>query len=177
MLKITFEAHATTVDNEAKIASGWHDAKLSGLGIQQAKDLGERRKLEDYAAVFCSDLERAYQTAIIAFGNDTLKIFKDWRLRECNYGDFTHKPSSEIEDERPRRVDTPFPNGQSYADTAAQVWSFLGDAKERYDGQHIMLIGHRATHYALDYHVNDVPLEEAVARKFSYQPGWEYELD
>src|SRR5665213_3022632 len=104
MIEIVFEPHATTEDNETKRASGWNDIKLSELGIQQAKELGERRKLDDFAAVFCSDLERAYQTAIIAFGNDTLKIFKDWRLRECNYGDFTLKPSSFIEEERPRRI-------------------------------------------------------------------------
>ncbi|HVS79263.1 MAG TPA: histidine phosphatase family protein [Candidatus Saccharimonadales bacterium] len=176
MLHITFEAHATTVDNEQKQASGWSDAKLSDLGIQQAEDLGRRRKLDDYAAVFTSDLERAYQTATIAFGKDTLKIFQDWRLRECNYGDLTGHSSEEVEAERSKRITAPFPNGESYEQTAERMWNFLGDLKKRYDGEAVLLIGHRATQYALEHWINDTPLEETVSQKFVWQPGWDYEL-
>ncbi len=43
-MKIYFVTHSTTKDNEAGISSGWKDAELSELGIQQAKELGERLK-------------------------------------------------------------------------------------------------------------------------------------
>ncbi|MBI2009413.1 histidine phosphatase family protein [Candidatus Saccharibacteria bacterium] len=177
MIKIVFEPHATTVDNEAKRASGWNDVELSELGIQQAKELGERRKLDDFDAVFCSDLQRAYKTATIAFDDNPLKIFMDWRLRECNYGDFTGKPSSFIEVERPRRITEPFPSGESYEQTAERMWSFLGDLSQKWQGRKVLLIGHRATHYALDHWINEMPLDEAVVQKFVWQPGWEYELE
>ena len=68
MVSIIFEAHGTTTDNEAKLASGWFDVALSALGETQAKELSERYKIEDFAAVFCSDLQRSYKTAEIAFG-------------------------------------------------------------------------------------------------------------
>ncbi len=38
-MKIYFATHSTSEDNEAKISSGWKDAKLSELGIKQAKEL------------------------------------------------------------------------------------------------------------------------------------------
>lgn len=176
MIEIVFEPHATTKDNEAKRASGWNDVQLSELGIQQAKGLGERRQLEDFDAVFCSDLQRAYKTATIAFGENTSKIFMDWRLRECDYGDFTGKPNEIIEAERPKRVTMPFPHGESYQQTADRMRSFLGDLSKKRGGQRVLLIGHRATHYALDHWINEIPLEEAVVQKFTWQPGWEYQL-
>jgi len=182
MIEIVFEAHATTHDNENKVASGWYDVQLSEKGRQQAKELGERYKNKKFDSVFCSDLGRSLQTAAIAFGGDPLYadpnlIFVDWRLRECNYGDFTGKPSEFIETERLHRITTPFPNGESYQDTADKMWSFLGDLKDRWDGKKVLLIGHRATHYALEHWLNDVPLEEAVTQKFVWQPGWEYQLN
>ncbi|MEK7095911.1 MAG: histidine phosphatase family protein [Patescibacteria group bacterium] len=176
MIEITFEAHATTVDNEEKRASGWNNVELSELGKKQAKELGERHSLYDFDAVFTSDLQRAYQTAVIAFGDKPSRIFADWRLRECNYGDLTLRPSSLIETERPKRITEPFPNGESYEQTAERMWSFLGDLKKGWDGRKVLLIGHRATHYALDHWIKDMPLEEAVSQEFIWQPGWEYEL-
>jgi 2,3-bisphosphoglycerate-dependent phosphoglycerate mutase len=181
MVTIIFEAHATTKDNEDQVASGWYDVQLSELGKQQAAELGERYKNKKIDAVFCSDLGRALQTAAIAFGGDPLyadprQIFVDWRLRECDYGDFTHQSSSVIEDERPKRITEPFPNGESYQQAAERAWSFLGDLKKGWDGKRVLLIGHRATHYALDHWINDMPLEEAVSQKFVWQPGWEYQL-
>ena len=41
IMKIYFATHATTIDNEDKIASGWKDVGLSKLGIQQANEMKE----------------------------------------------------------------------------------------------------------------------------------------
>lgn len=181
-VRITFEAHATTFDNEAKKASGWYDVQLSPQGRKEAAELGERYRNKRLDAVFCSDLGRSFQTAAIAFGGDPLSadpriVYMDWRLRECDYGKFTHKPSSLIEEERPKRVKEPFPNGESYEDAARRIKSFLNDLKQGWDDNEVLIIGHRATHYALDHWIGDMPLEEAVAQKFVWQPGWKYELD
>lgn len=69
MVTIVFESHSTSLDNENHLSSGWNDVELSKLGIQQAKDLGKRRMDEKFDAIFCSDLQRSYKTAEIAFGN------------------------------------------------------------------------------------------------------------
>ncbi len=96
MINIIFEAHATSLDNEKRLSSGHNDVELSPLGEQQAKQLGERYANQEFDAIFCSDLQRSYKTAEIAFG-DRFTIIKDKRLRECDYGDLTRHPSDEVE--------------------------------------------------------------------------------
>jgi broad specificity phosphatase PhoE len=176
MIEIIFESHATTLDNEKKIASGHNDVALSEVGIEKAKQLGERRGDEHFDAIFCSDLQRSYKTAELAFG-DKFPVFQDRRLRECDYGDFEHRPSSEIEAGRPRRIIQPFPNGESYQQRAEYMRTFLEELLPRYDGKRIMIIGSRATQYGLERWVDGKSLEEIVTAPWHWQPGWTYRLE
>ncbi len=176
VVKITFEAHSTTYDNETKKSSGWYDVELSPLGLEQSKELGVRRRSMGYDAVFCSDLQRSYKSAQIAFEGLNVPIIKDKRLRECDYGDLTQAPSVEVEGQKLSRISTPFPNGESYQDTTQRMAYFINDLKQNYDGKKVLIIGHRATQYGLDNIISKIPLETLVAAKFKWQPGWEYEL-
>ena len=175
MVTIIFEAHGTTLDNEAHLASGHNDVELSELGIEQAKQLGERYKDKPLNAVFCSDLQRAYETAEIAFRGRAVAIVRDARLRECDYGDWTKKPSGEVEAERKNRITVPFPNGESYEDTNARMKDFLDELKQNYDGKTVMIIGHRATQYGLECWINGVPILTAVTAPWKWQAGWRYQ--
>jgi len=175
-VKITFEAHSTTLDNEAKISSGWYDVELSPLGLQQSKELGDRRRDKGYGAIFCSDLQRSYKSAEIAFAGLNIPIIKDKRLRECDYGDYTQYPSKDVEEQKLSRLNTPFPNGESYTDTTKRMGEFLKDLSATYAGKKVLVIGHRATQYGLDNLIDGVPLEKLVTATFKWQPGWEYEL-
>src|SRR5688500_5909737 len=112
-MSLVFETHATSLDNEAGLASGWFDAALSPTGEEQARRLGARRRADHLAAVFCSDLARSFRTAEIAFGDRSLPIVRDARLRECDYGDLTRHPVSAIEQRRRLQLVDPFPNGES----------------------------------------------------------------
>lgn len=94
MITIIFESHATSLDNERGLASGHVDVALSEAGEQQARELGERYSGERIDLVSCSDLQRAYRTAEIAFTDRRIPILRDRRLRECDYGDFTRRPGS-----------------------------------------------------------------------------------
>ena len=82
---------------------------LSATGEEQARLLGVRRRNDDVAAVFCSDLTRAVQTAQIAFGDRDLSIVQDARLRECDYGTLTRRSSVEIEERRAGYVASSIP--------------------------------------------------------------------
>lgn len=175
MIIIIFESHGTTFDNEAKISSGWRDIELSELGKEQAKQLGERHKDKHIDAVFCSSLQRSYNTAEIAFENrKDIKIIRDPRLDECNYGDLNAKPSREVELEKPNRITKPFPNGESYEDTSKRMKEFLDHLKANYEGKIVMVIGHRATQYGLEHWINDVPLLKLVTDPWVWQSGWVY---
>ena len=175
MITVVFEAHGTTFDNEKQLPSGHFDVELSPLGIKQSKEMGERYKNEHSDAIFCSDLKRAYKSAEIAFA-DKYPIITDARLRECNYGEYTRKPELWAENEKAQRIIIPFPRGESYTDTIARMKSFLEHLKEKYDGKHIMIIGHRATQYGLEHLVNNIPLEKIIPSPWKWQPGWIYDL-
>lgn len=174
MVTIIFESHGTTVDNEKHLASGWADVELSELGIKQSKEMGERYADDNFDAIFCSDLRRSYKSAEIAFGNK-FPIIRDARLNECDYGDLTQHPSEEVDQEKPNRIKTPFPNGESYRQTSERMKDFLRDLKN-YNGKRIMIVGHRATQYGLEYWIKKLPLEQIIPAPWKWQPGWEYEL-
>ncbi|MBI3290310.1 histidine phosphatase family protein [Candidatus Microgenomates bacterium] len=175
MVTIIFESHGTTVDNEKHVSSGHSDAELSPAGIKNAEDLGERRKDEHFDAIFCSDLQRSYKTAEIAFG-DKFPVIKDARLRECDYGDLTGHPSDEVEPQKINHITEPFPNGESYEQAATRMKEFLDELKKNRDGQKVLIIGHRATQYGLEHLINGRSLQELLTTPFVWQPGWEYGL-
>jgi alpha-ribazole phosphatase/probable phosphoglycerate mutase len=172
VVTIIFEAHATSVDNEAQLASGWADVPLSPVGEEQARDLGARYVGHAFDAIYCSDLQRSYRTAELAF-RDAYPIVHDARLRECNYGDLNRAPASEVTLRKLAAVTTPFPNGESYEDAARRIRDFLDDLT---DENSIMIIGHRATQYGLEHALRGVALEDAIRAPWQWQPGWTYEL-
>jgi alpha-ribazole phosphatase/probable phosphoglycerate mutase len=90
----------------------------------QAKQLGELVSNRKFDAVFYSDLKRAIESAELGFG-ERYRIIQDQRLRECDYGDFEGRPRAEMERARLTALHTPFPNGESYAQVAIRMRSFL----------------------------------------------------
>jgi 2,3-bisphosphoglycerate-dependent phosphoglycerate mutase len=175
-LRVIFETHATSVDNEAGRASGWFDAGLSPTGEEQARTLGMRRRGDDLAAVFCSDLTRACRTAEIAFGDRAIPIVRDARLRECDYGALTRRPVYEIEARRATCLTTPFSNGESYEQVVERVGAWLDETILTYADRTVLLIGHRATFYALEHLIRKTPLHEVVTSPWQWQPGWTYRV-
>jgi broad specificity phosphatase PhoE len=173
---LRYETHATSLDNEAGLASGHYDVALSPLGERQAAELGERYRYDPPSLVLSSDLRRAWRTAEIAFG-DRVPLVRDARLRECDYGELTRKPAREIDPLRLAALATPFPGGESYTQATARVAACLDDLRKEWPGGWVLLIGHRATHYALDHLLSGVPLAEAMSVPFTWQSGWTYELD
>ena len=174
---LVFETHSTSEDNERGIATGWLGGRLSPEGEVQAAKLGSRRRSDGIDIVFSSDLNRAVETAQIAFGGSGIPVKVDWRLRECDYGAMNGMPRSELEAERMRRLDEPFPEGESWRAAVARVVGFLDELAMERPGERVLLIGHVATRWALDHHILGRPLNQLVASPFLWQEGWEYTLD
>jgi broad specificity phosphatase PhoE len=172
---VFLETHATSLDNEAGIASGWYDVDLSPRGEAQARELGERYSDRELQAVFCSDLRRSYRTARIAFERRAVPIVQDARLRECNYGALTRRAASEIEALRTSTIRAPFPDGESYEQVTARVSELLDEIARVYSGP-VLVIGHRATYFALEHLLRGRSLEQAIEAAWKWQPGWTYEL-
>jgi 2,3-bisphosphoglycerate-dependent phosphoglycerate mutase len=173
-VEVVFETHATSEDNEAGIATGWLPGRLSAAGREQARELGERRRHDGIAVVFTSDLQRAVETAEIAFACSGIPILADPRLRECDYGELNGTPEP-IRD-RAEHIDVPYPGGESWRGAVERVTGFLEELRAERNGERVVVIGHSATRLALEVLVRGRPLEEVMAEPFDWQPGWEYVL-
>ncbi len=173
-VQIVYETHSITADNEAGRATGWLPGALSAAGRDLAAELGRRRAADGLAAVFCSDLARAVETAAIAFEGIGIPVLLDWRLRECDYGTMNGMPVADVHADRARYVDRPYPGGESWRQATDRVGRFLLDLLPRWSGQRVLVIGHVATRWGLEIALLGTPLDELVSRDFSWQPGWEY---
>ena len=176
MIELVYETHSTTVDNETGIATGWLEGELSEIGRTRAEALGERRRDDGIAVVFTSDLRRAVETAELAFEGSELPFRQDARLRECNYGELNGGPAVEIEAQRSRRIDEPFPGGESYRDVVERTRTFLNDLFRELDGARVLVIAHSANRWSLQHLLLGEPLEEVVTAPFEWQEGWEFAL-
>jgi 2,3-bisphosphoglycerate-dependent phosphoglycerate mutase len=176
-IRIVFETHSTTEDNENGVATGWLPGKLSRIGREQAAELGRRRAHDHIAAVFCSDLTRAAHTAAIAFAGTDIPVLLDWRLRECDYGELNGSPAADLHLHRPEHVDQPYPGGESWRQAVARVSSFVTDLPCRWSDQRVLVIGHVATRWGLAHVLTGERLEDLSRRDFAWQQGWEYTAD
>jgi broad specificity phosphatase PhoE len=178
-VNITYFVHGTTVDNENDISSGWHDAKLSKLGIEQSVALKNQIDSTKFDVVFCSDLIRAIESARLTF-ETAVPIKTDKRLRECNYGHYNAKPSEIVEPMQEKCIDTKFPNGESYEDVRLRIADFLEMLKRDCNGKAIAIVAHKAPQLALDVILKGITWEEAFTSDWrktkSWQPGWQYTL-
>ncbi len=176
-VQVVYETHSTTTDNESGIATGWLPGELSATGLENARDLGRRRRDDDIDLIVSSDLHRAAQTVDVAFGGTGITVRTDPRLREVDYGDLNGAPVGSVHAMRRSRVDVPFPGGQSYRDVVAAVSQLLDELLRDHDGARVLLVGHSATRFALDHLLSARPLESAVEAPFVWQGGWDYRLD
>ena len=175
-VRVVYETHSTSEDNEGGFATGWLGGTLSPTGREQAQLLGERRSDDGVDVVFASDLNRAVETAQIAFGDSGIRVYLDWRLRECNYGTMNGMPRGQLDTERRLRLDEPFPGGESWRGAVGRVTRFLEELTREQEGRRVVLIGHVATRWALDHLVHGQPLEELIDAPFDWREGWEYTL-
>lgn len=177
MITIIFEPHSITTDNESKLASGWNDVDLSEEGVRLLNEQWpERYKDRKIDAIFCSDMQRSYKCGALIAKDTQTPIFIDSRLRECNYGELTQADKSVVDSQKADRIDTPFPGGESYEQCMDRMGDFLNMLKQNYEGQTVVVIGHRATQYGLEHHISGKDTLICVTEPWSYQPGWTYKL-
>ncbi len=180
MIEITYFVHGTTTDNEQDLATGWQEGELSELGREQASNLGGMVANKTFDAVFCSDLQRAVNSADLAFSSQ-YTIIQDQRLRECDYGDLTGKSTGTFKDRMTEYVDSPFPNGESYRDVEKRLASFVEMLKQDYQDKHIAIVAHQGPQLALDVILGGKTWVQAIDEDWrkskAWKPGWVYIID
>jgi broad specificity phosphatase PhoE len=175
-VRLVYETHSITTDNEAGIATGWLPGQLSERGRAAARELGERRRHDGIDAIYVSDLGRAVETVEIAFDGVPIPVVVDPRLRECNYGALNGAPVATLDLERASHVDVPWPRGESYVQVVERTRALLADILAAHEGGRVLLVAHSANRWALQHLLTGVRLVEAIAAPFAWQPGWEFDL-
>ena len=176
MIHIWTQGHMQCEDNVAGVAAGHRDPPLTANGRQRASgDIRQRYADQHFDVVFTSDMQRAYDTACLAFEGRGISIVQDARLRECDYGDLAGRPPSEVAARREMGPDAAFPHGESYAQVAERMRSFLAELATERDDQTIMMVGHRATFWMLKHLVENVPLAEALTLDGRVEGVFDYE--
>jgi broad specificity phosphatase PhoE len=147
---ILLARHGETTFNAEGRFQGWSPkAVLTEKGRAQARDLAELAAQEDLAALYCSPLARARETAAIVGERIGLEPVVDDRFAETNTGDWTEVPYADIP---PQDFEAwqhagegwRYPGGESLEEQMGRVVMGLVDVTQR--GQlPALVVCHRGT--------------------------------
>jgi 2,3-bisphosphoglycerate-dependent phosphoglycerate mutase len=188
MAKIYLFRHGQSEFNLTKTFTGWMDAKLTDLGVEQAKALGEMLKDKKINLAYTSRLSRAQDTLkeVLVFHLECTETIVDDRMIERSYGDLaghTHvetieKYGQEQFDKWHRGWTEKANNGESFADVEVRVNSFITDLKVKYSGQElgIAISAHGNSIRLFRKIMENATVEDCVSWTIPYDQYFEYEI-
>jgi len=127
--------HGRTAYNLERRFQGLLPVGLDDTGRAQAHELAERASRHRFAALWCSPLRRARETADIVAARIGLTPAEDERLVETDSGEWTDRTFAEVQKSSPREfarfADSDptfaFPGGESFAQQGVRVAAALRD--------------------------------------------------
>ena len=157
---VWFVRHGESEYNQKGLFTGWHDPKLTEVGINQIKELQHNfnEKFIIFDKIFCSTLRRSIDSAVIMarefdppYENMSLTLVEE--LKERNYGDWSGQSKEEIlknvgEEEylnTRRGWETKPPNGESLRDVAIRVEPFIQKNFISNPGGNYLVVAHGNT--------------------------------
>lgn len=142
--------HGETDWNGEKRIQGQIDIDLNARGEAQARAVAAGLERQSFAAVYSSDLRRAWHTARIAASELGLAVSPAPILRERHFGVLQGVTASEAREQLPhahrhhlaRTPDYDFDSGESLIVFAARVMRGLDALAERHCGQRVLAFTH-----------------------------------
>ncbi|RZI69280.1 histidine phosphatase family protein [Variovorax guangxiensis] len=142
--------HGETAWNVDTRIQGQLDIGLNATGERQAQQLGEALADETVAAVYASDLSRAWNTARAVAGSLGIEVIAEPRLRERAFGQFEGRTFADIEANSPddaRRWRTRDPEfapagGESLIVFRERVTAVVAELSARHPGEQVVLVAH-----------------------------------
>jgi broad specificity phosphatase PhoE len=178
--RIFLERHGQSLGNANGIYLGHTDLGLTEEGIEQAKGAAAFLKNEPIAAVYSSDLIRAYQTALPHAELRGLKVSTSKELREMYVGDWEAKFVSDLkkdylEDFVVRRThrDFVYPNGESVSDASKRMHSELVRIAKENFGKTVLVVSHSAVIRAFWYNLCGYT-EQNMTDRVKFMPNASY---
>ncbi|WP_437752524.1 histidine phosphatase family protein [Sorangium sp. So ce1389] len=151
--KLMLIRHGETDDNRAQVFQGQAGSGLNERGRDQAARLaarfaGARIRL---AAVYCSDLERARETAERLASALGLRTIADAGLREVSLGAWQGLSRADVQARFPeewaawrRGEDVRRGGGETYAELGDRMMRALDQISERHAGEAVGIVSHGA---------------------------------
>lgn len=180
--------HGQSEFNLSKTFTGWLDAKLTPLGIEQAKALGVMLKDKKIDLAITSHLSRAADTLkeVLVFHPECRETIVDDRIIERSYGDLsghTHeetiaKYGQEQFDKWHRGWTDKANNGESFVDVEIRVKAFIDDLKVKYNSQNlgIAISAHGNSIRLFRKIMENATIEDCVSWTIPYDQYFEYQL-
>lgn len=150
MSEILLVRHGETLWNQQGRMQGQQDSPLTELGVRQARMLARRLKAVSFAALYSSDLGRAWRTAVSIADETGHEVVADSRLRERHFGIFEGLTNGEIKERYPEyhaifaRRDPHFamPGGESAVAFQARCLSCLAEIAVRHADETAVVVAH-----------------------------------
>ncbi len=150
MAKVILVRHGETDWNKNARFQGQTDVPLSVTGKEQAEKVGLRLAHEKIAAVYSSDLSRAYETAQAIAQHHSLSVIKNPALREINFGLWEGMSRQIIGDEHKalyqewlaNPMETKAPEGENFIEVQNRALVALRDIAARHRDETIVVVAH-----------------------------------
>lgn len=174
MVELWLVRHGQTDWNLDKRYQGQTDIPLNAAGLSQAYELGHTLAGTAFDAIFCSDLQRARQTAQILAGQLNAPVYEDARLREAHFGEWEGYPYFEMKEKYPQiwmeRKQNPLapvaPGGETLQQVAQRMSSAADHIAARFPGGRALVVAHGLSLAALRLAADEQqerPLNEAYS--------------
>lgn len=136
--RVYLARHGQTAYNLERRFQGHLPVPLDETGHEQARELAERAAEHGFAALWCSPLRRARETAEIVAARLGLDLLEEPRMMETDAGDWTDRLFVDVQAEDPERFAQfvagdsrfAFPGGESFAHQEERVEAALKDIEE-----------------------------------------------
>ena len=191
--QIVLIRHGETLWNLEGRIQGHLDSPLTDVGLAQAAALAEHFKFQKFAALYSSDLGRAYETARKISEQNGLPIIKERQLRERNFGllqgvikdTLANKFPEAYRHYRARDPAYVIPKGESFKQFHARCIKCFNELAQKHNKQRILVVAHGGVLVSLFKHTLNIPLEaprrflslNTSINIFSYQEGnWMLEV-
>lgn len=156
--------HGRTVMNAQRRMAGRTDVPLDDRGVEEAAALAARLADTPLAAVYCSPLRRARQTAAVLGAPSVVE-----GLQEIDHGELEGRPSRALISDHPELLarwqrdptHVRLPGGETLGECRDRALSALGELVRRHEpGPPIVVVSHQMVLGALLLSVQGRPLAE-----------------
>lgn len=167
MTRVILVRHARTTWNDQGKYGGHTDVSLDELGKQQIIKVAERMAKYPIKAVYASDLQRAYQTALAIAQVHNLSVEQFGDLREINFGQWEGKTYNEIVKEQQELMEawlkdpfnTKIPDGETMAQMQKRVAKCLLEIVRKHPEETIVVVTHAGPIWTMLSYILEVPLQ------------------